>query len=115
MRISTRTHGVLDLVLPAALLLAPKLFGFEDDKKASLVPRAIAATAFVYSMFTDYEVGLVRKLPMKTHLALDAGSGMFLAASPWLMGFAARVTAPHVAAGLTELGIAASTERNPRG
>ncbi len=114
MRISTRTHGVLDLVVPAALMLAPKLFGFEDNKKAAAVPRAMAATHLAYSAFTDYERGLVRTLPMRAHLTLDAVSAVFLAASPWLLGFAERIVAPHVAVGLMELGVAASTEREPR-
>jgi len=113
--ISTRTHGVLDFVVPAGLMLAPKLFGFEDDEKASRVPRMMALSHVAYSLFTDYEKGLVRKLPMRGHLALDAGSAVLLAASPWLLGFAGRVAAPHVAAGLMELAVAASTEREPRG
>jgi hypothetical protein len=31
---------------------------------------------------TDYELGIVRLLPMLVHLALDAMSGALLAASP---------------------------------
>ena len=112
--ISTRTHGVLDFAVPVALMLAPKLFGFEDNKKAAAVPRMMAATHVAYSLFTDYETGLVRKLPMKGHLALDAGSALLLAASPWLLGFAGAVSTPHVAAGLMELGIAATTETEPK-
>lgn len=112
--ISTKTHGLLDFVVPAGLMLAPKLLGFEDNKKARQVPRMMAATHLMYSAFTDYEKGLVRKLPMKGHLALDAGSALLLAASPWLLGFSRRVAAPHVAAGLMELAIAGSTEREPR-
>jgi len=105
---------MLDLAVPAALMLAPKLLGFEDNKKAAAVPRMMALGHVAYSMFTDYEKGLVRKLPMKGHLALDAGSAVLLAASPWLMGFSGRIAAPHVAAGLMELAIAGSTERAPR-
>lgn len=112
--ISTRAHGVLDFVVPAVLMMAPKLFGFEDNKKAAAVPRMMAATHVVYSLFTDYEAGLVRKLPMKGHLALDAGSAVLLAASPWLLGFAGAVTTPHVAAGLMELGVAATTQTAPK-
>ncbi len=112
--ISTSALGVLDFVVPAALMLAPKLLGFERNKKAARIPRMMAATHLAYSLFTDYEKGVVRKLPMRGHLALDAGSAVLLAASPWLLGFSNTVAAPHVAAGLMELGIAASTEREPR-
>ncbi len=111
--ISTRTHGILDLMVPLGLLMAPKILGFEDHKKARLVPRLMAVTQLAYSAFTDYERGLVRKLPMRAHLALDAGSAVLLAASPWLMGFSGRVAAPHVAAGLMELAVAGATDREP--
>ncbi len=112
--IPTRVHGILDFVVPAGLMLAPKLLGFDEDKKAASLFRATALTHLAYSLFTDYEKGLVRKLPMKGHLALDAGSAIFLAASPWLLGFSGSVAAPHVAAGLSELGLALSTETEPR-
>ncbi len=96
-------------------MLAPKLFGFENNEKAARVPRMMAMSHIAYSLLTDYERGVVRKLPMKAHLAIDAGSALFLAASPWLLGFSGAVTAPHVASGLMELGIAATTETEPKG
>lgn len=112
--IPTRTHGILDFVVPAGLMLAPKLLGFEGNKRAAALFRGTALGHLAYSLFTDYEKGLVRKLPMKGHLALDAGSAVFLAASPWLLGFSGSVAAPHVVAGLSELGIALTTETEPR-
>ena len=54
----------------------------------------------LYSPFTNYECGLVPRLPVQTHLALDVVVGGFLAASPWLFGFADRVWAPHLLLGL---------------
>jgi hypothetical protein len=62
-----------------------------------------------------YEKGVVRNLPVKAHLALDAGPAILPAASLWLLGFVGRVSTPHLAAGLMELGVAASTETEPRG
>ena len=38
--------------------------------------------AIAYSLFTDYELGLVRTIPMGAQLRLDAASGILLAASP---------------------------------
>lgn len=112
--ISTSTHGILDVVVPMGLMLAPKMFGFSDNKRASQVPRMMAASHLMYSAFTDYEKGLVRRIPMRGHLALDAASAVFLAASPWILGFKGRIIAPHVAAGLMELSVAMATEKEPR-
>ena len=64
-------------------------------------------------MLTDYEFGLVRVLPMRAHLALDAASGAVLASSPWLLGFTKngpRYWVPHALMGAGEV-LAALTTR----
>ena len=104
--VSTKTHGVLDLVSAGALLAAPRLLGLEGGSRAASVLRMAGGGAAVYSMLTDYEFGLVRLLPMRAHLALDAASGAFLASSPWLFGFAKngpRYWAPHALMGAGEV------------
>jgi hypothetical protein len=50
---------------------------------------------------------------MPTHLTLDAGSGLPLAVSPWLFGFANWVWAPHLVLGLIELSAALMTQKAP--
>src|SRR4028118_1764701 len=100
--IPTRVHGVLDYLTGSALLAAPGLLGIKDDPRAALTLRLAGAGATAYSLLTDYELGLVRSIPMPAHLALDAMSGALLASSPWLLGFAAtgtRPRPPHAAGG----------------
>ena len=104
--VSTRTHGVLDLASAGALLAAPGLLGLEKDSRAASVLRMAGGGAAAYSMLTDYEFGLVRVLPMRAHLALDAASGAFLASSPWLLGFdknCPRYWVPHALMGAGEV------------
>ncbi len=104
---------MLDLVSAGALLAAPKLFGLDDEPRASSVLRMAGGGALAYSMLTNYEFGLVRVLPMRAHLALDAASGAFLASSPWLLGFAKngpRYWVPHALMGAGEV-LAALTTR----
>jgi hypothetical protein len=99
--VSTKTHGVLDLVTSGTLLAAPRLLGLEKESRAASV------------MLTDYEFGLVKVLPMRAHLAMDAASGAFLASSPWLLGFAnngPRYWVPHALMGAGEV-LAALTSR----
>jgi hypothetical protein len=50
--------------------------------------RIAGGGAATYCMLTDHEFGLVRLLPMRAHLELDTACSVFLASSPWLLGFA---------------------------
>jgi hypothetical protein len=111
--IPTRTHGVLDYLVGVLLILVPYLLGFADGSAAQWVPQILGAGAIVYSLLTDYELGAVRVIPMPVHLLLDIGSGVLLAASPWLFGFADRVAWPHVVLGVLEIGAGLMTRTVP--
>jgi hypothetical protein len=50
---------------------------------------------------------------MRMHLLLDIASGMLLAASPWLFGFADRVFLPHLVVGLFEIVAGLATRTTP--
>ena len=67
--IPTLAHGVLDSVKGRRSTTAPGLLG-------------------LYGALKDYEVGMLKVIPARVHLALDAASGVLLASSPWLFGFA---------------------------
>jgi hypothetical protein len=64
---------------------------------------------------TNYELGVVKTLSMKTHLTLDIMSGIFLAASPWIFGFADTVYMPHLIFGILEIGASLMTKTQPEG
>jgi len=111
--ISTRTHGAIDYLTGAGLLVAPALLGISDEPASSRALRAAGLAATAYSLLTDYEFGLVRVIPMPAHLAMDATSGVLMAASPLLFGFAGReprYRLPHVVMGLAEV-LAALTSK----
>ncbi len=114
--IPTGVHGAIDYLTGGMLLAAPKVLGISDDPRAALVLRSAGGGALVYSLITDYELGLLRLLPMPAHLALDAASGVLVAASPWLFGFAGRgprYWLPHVLVGATEVLAATTTRTEP--
>ena len=95
------------------MLVAPPLLGISDEPAAAYALRAAGLAAMAYSLLTDYEFGLVRIIPMPAHLAMDAASGVLVAASPWLFGFAERgprYRRPHVVIGLAEV-LAALTSK----
>ena len=103
--VSTGVHGVIDYLTALLLMASPWLFGFADyDYLATAIPVLFGAVLLGYSLFTSYELGMTRDgLSMRTHLWLDALSGIVLMVSPWALGFADDVYVPHVAIGASEL------------
>jgi len=111
--ISTKTHGVLDYLVGIILIASPWIFGFADGTAAQWVPVILGVSALIYSLMTDYEMGIAKLIPMKVHLTIDMLSGVLLAVSPWLFGFADRVSTPHVVLGILEIGAAMMTKTSP--
>lgn len=114
--ITTKVHGMLDYSVGVLLLFAPNLFGFADGAVA-WVPRIIGIVVILQSLFTRYELGAVKALPMPMHLMNDYIVGVFLAASPWLFGFyrlEQRMWLPHVIVGAAVLLVTALTRKIPR-
>jgi hypothetical protein len=99
----TSVHSVIDYVWGIALFASPWIFGFEDVPAAKWVAILFGVGAILYSMFTAYELGVLRIIPMPIHLILDGTAGLLLAASPFLLGFSDRVYGPHVAFGLSSI------------
>jgi hypothetical protein len=111
--IPTRAHGVIDYLTGALLVAAPYLLGFADGTAAQWVPQILGAALVGAALLTDYELGVVRVIPMPVHLVLDVAAGALLAASPWLFGFADRVFWPHLILGLLEVGAGLTTRTTP--
>lgn len=111
--ISTRIHGVIDYLMGLFLIVSPWLFGFTDGTAAQWVLIILGLGALLYSFITDYELGLLKVIPMKAHLMIDLVSGIFLAASPWIFGFSEEVYLPHVLLGVAEIGASLMTKQHP--
>jgi hypothetical protein len=109
--ISTKAHGIIDYVTGVLLLVAPYLFGFATGGIEQWLPMLIGATIIIMSLFTDYELAVSRKIPLRVHLGIDIASGALLAVSPWLFGFAFIIWWPHLVVGLLEIGVALMTRR----
>ena len=109
----TRVHGVVDWVMGAVLVALPWLLGLDRSGPEAWVPMAVGAAGLLVTFFTDHEYGVIRRIPMPAHLAVDGAAGALLAVSPWLFGFADRVWWPHVILGLTEFAAAFVTRTAP--
>jgi hypothetical protein len=113
--ISRKVHGLLDYLVGILLIASPWLFSFYDGSTQTFVPIALGVAAILYSLITDYELGLTGVISFSAHLVLDTCSGIFLAASPWIFGFSDQVYVPHLVLGLLELGAVLLTDKRPVG
>jgi hypothetical protein len=101
-------------MMGALLIASPWIFGFAEDGGMKMwVPLILGMSVILYSLMTDYELGMSDNISMRTHLTLDLMSGILLAASPWIFGFADVVSTPHLVLGLAEVGAALMTRTHP--
>jgi hypothetical protein len=114
--IDSTLHGATDYTVGTLLLTAfPKLAGIEGTSSARQIRIAGAAHAG-YSTLTNYPLGIVKVIPYKVHLALDAFGAIALAATPFVTGQFAKGRkhwVPHVA--LTAFELASLAMSDPTG
>ena len=112
--IPTRLHAPLDYIVGVALIAAPWIFQFSDVTAATVLSVVLGIGLIVYSLLTDYELGVWRTFPMSIHNLFDIAAGALLAASPWLFGFAdegANAWAPFVVVGLAAIFLGLTTKQ----
>lgn len=102
--ISTRAHSTFDYIMGLLLISIPFLFGFHLGGWETWVPIIIGSVMLVYSILTQYELGVAKFIPLSIHFVLDLICGLFLAFSPWLLGFSGTIFLPHLVTGLILIG-----------
>lgn len=104
--IPTGVHAYFDYIGGIALLAAPFIFRFYSVGGAAvIVPMVLGAGLILYSLLTNYELGIpgLKFIPMVYHLVFDFVASAFLALSPFLFGFISKspnVWLPHIIAGV---------------
>jgi hypothetical protein len=78
--ISTRTHGIIDYAFAGTLIALPFLMHW--DRRAARLSIGAGLATLGVSLMTNYELGLVRLLPMRAHLAVDASETSMLMGAP---------------------------------
>jgi hypothetical protein len=116
--IDSTLHGATDYSVGTLLMTAfPKLAGIEGTQSAKQI-RAAGAIHASYSTLTDYPLGVVKVIPYKAHLAMDAIGALALAATPFVTGQWKKGRSqwlPHVGLCLFELASLAMSDPTGRG
>lgn len=71
--VSPKLHGIMDYVVAIGWPIVARALGFADHP--TRVIDAGAGMIAAHQLMTDNEVGLVKVVPMKSHLMLDALGG----------------------------------------
>jgi hypothetical protein len=116
--VDSTLHGVVDYTAAATLTTVfPRLVGVGGTRSAAQI-RTAGAIHGTYSTMTDYPLGIVKAIPFKVHLALDAVGALALAATPFVTGQfrkGPRQWVPHVALCAFELASLAITDPTGEG
>ena len=111
-------HGATDYTVGTLLMTVfPRLAGIQGTRAARQI-RTTGAFHAGYSTVTDYPLGVVKLLPYKAHLAVDAIGAIALAATPFVTGQFREGRSqwlPHVGLALFELGSLAMSDPSGRG
>jgi intracellular septation protein A len=81
--LSGKVHGFIDYLCAIVLFASPKLFHFTDQNIAPMAAMVLGAVILLYSLVTDYELGVIRMMPFSGHLLCDFVAGLALLGSPW--------------------------------
>jgi hypothetical protein len=79
--IPTRIHGVLDYLVGATLIALPLILGWNYPENTMMT--ILGSATIVASLFTAYELGLVKVIPMAVHLMFDTFVALFLIIAPF--------------------------------
>ena len=112
MAISTRLHGLIDY--GAAITLGGLVVSGVLSRRAQRVAAVATVVPVGYFLMTDYEAGLVGRLDMRQHLALDVAEGLLLFGTAVVMRREPPASRAILAAyGLAQFVLGLATERTP--
>jgi hypothetical protein len=83
--LSPRIHGILDLVTVAVLLLAPIVLGLGGSPAA--IAFTLAAVHLLLTLFTNFPMGVWKKIPFFVHGIVELIVGVALLILPSYAGY----------------------------
>lgn len=109
--ISTKVHGILDYLTGSLLIILPLIYKGNSPGIATYTLVIAGALILVMSFFTNYELGIVRKISIINHQMADKTLGVLLAISPWVLGFDDVAYAPHLIVGFISIAVPTFTKK----
>ena len=69
MKLTSKTHGIVDYLMVIFLWTAPSLFNLPDI--SSTITYGLGIIHLALTAFTNYEYGLIRFIPLKIHSVIE--------------------------------------------
>ena len=86
--VTQKIHAFIDYPVALSLLGMPFLLGLGSSNPLALWLSVVTgAAAFVLTVLTNHETGLIKVLPYWFHVLVDRIVGITFAAAPFLLGF----------------------------
>jgi 4-hydroxybenzoate polyprenyltransferase len=101
--ISPRVHGLVDYVFVIALLIGPFAAGFSGRPRDDLA--MLAGSVFTVALFTNYPLGLFKRIPFPAHGIIDVVFSIAIIAAPWARGYSGHHPARNFCLGLGAFGL----------
>lgn len=76
--ITPKVHGIIDILVVLFLLASPALFGFTG--LLATFTYALAVVHLILTLTTDYNIGIVKLIPLSIHGAIEFIVGVVLIA-----------------------------------
>ena len=101
-------HGLLDYAAAAGLIVLPFLLDLGATSPMARWLSVVAGIGLViYSLVTDYALGLLRVLSFRAHLVLDVAAAVVFIAAPFALGWEGLVLGYYLVMGLGVIAVVA--------
>ena len=86
--VNRQVHAFIDYPVAISLMTMPFLLGLGGTNPLALwLSVATGVAAFVLTVLTDHETGVIKVLPYWFHVAVDRIVGLTFVTAPFLLGF----------------------------
>jgi hypothetical protein len=86
--VNRRIHAYLDYPVALSLIILPFVLGLgASNPLAKWVAVATGVTALILTLLTDHELGVIKVVPYRLHVAVDRVVGMVFVVAPFALGF----------------------------
>jgi hypothetical protein len=87
--ITRKIHAYLDYPVAVSLMALPFVLGLgTGNPLAKWLAVATGVAAFILTLLTDHELGVVKVVPYPVHVAVDRLVGVIFVVAPFVFGFA---------------------------